>query len=107
MQNLGEMMRKAQEVQEKIADMQKRLIELEVVGQAGGGLVVATLNGKGEAKRMQIDASLLAPSEKEMLEDLVVAAINDAKAKIDGHIAFETEKMMSGLPLPPGMKLPF
>ena len=107
MQNLGDMMRKAQEVQQKIAEMQQRLTELEVIGQAGGGLVVATLNGKGEAKKIAIDPKAINPAEKEMLEDLVVAAFNDAKAKIDGHIAFETEKMMSSLPLPPGMKLPF
>ena len=105
--NIGKMMRQVQDMQAKMADMQSRLGDVEVTGQAGGGMVTVTMNGKAEMRRIIIDPKLLDVSEKEMLEDLIVAATNYAKAKAEAHIAGETEKMMGGLQLPPGVKLPF
>jgi DNA-binding YbaB/EbfC family protein len=105
--NIGKMMKQMQDMQGKMADMQNRLGDIEVAGQAGGGLVQVTMNGKAEMRKIIIDAKLLSPDEKEMLEDLIVAATNDAKTKAEAHIAGETEKMMGGLQLPPGVKLPF
>ena len=107
MKNMGQMMKQAQAMQQRMIDMQAKIAEIEKEGQAGGGLVKATLNGKGEARGCVIDKSLLDPNDVEMLEDLVVAAFNDAKKKIDEHVASETEKMMGGINLPPGLKLPF
>ena len=106
MKNIGQMMKQAQAMQQRMMDMQTKMGEIEKDGQSGGGMVVATLNGKGEARRIKIDKSLVDPSDVEMLEDLVVAAFNDAKKKIDDHVASETEKMMGGMNLPPGFKLP-
>lgn len=105
--NMGQMMKQVQDMQSKMNLMQAKLGETEMTGQAGGDLVVATMNGKGDLKKLKIDAKLVDPSDIEMLEDMVVAAIGDAKAKIDAMIAAETEKAMGGLKLPPGMKLPF
>lgn len=107
MLNIGQMMRQVQDMQTKMAQMQERLAEVEVTGQSGGGMVVATMNGKGDLKKIKLDPKLVEPAEIEMLEDLIVAACNDAKAKNDAQVAGETEKMMGGLKLPPGMKLPF
>ena len=107
MKNIGQMMKQAQAMQQKMMDMQARAAEVEKEGQAGGGLVKATLNGKGEARGCKIDKSLLDPAEGEVLEDLIVAAFNDAKKKVDDHMAGETEKMMGGMNLPPGFKMPF
>jgi DNA-binding YbaB/EbfC family protein len=107
MKNLGSMLKQAQAVQQKMAEMQEKLAALEVEGQAGGGMVKATLTGKNELKRLKIDKSLVDPNEVEMLEDLVVAACNDARAKVEAAVAEETQKLTAGLPLPPGMKLPF
>jgi DNA-binding YbaB/EbfC family protein len=106
MKNIGQMMKQAQAMQQRMMDMQAKIGEVEKDGQSGGGMVTATLNGKGEARRIKIDKSLVDPSDVEMLEDLVVAAFNDAKKKIDEHVAAETEKMMGGINLPPGFKLP-
>ncbi len=105
--NIAKMMKQVNEMQGKMADMQNRLGDVEVSGQSGGGLVAVTMNGKGEMRKINIDAKLIDPSEKEMLEDMIVAAANDAKAKAEAHVAGETEKMMGGLQLPPGVKLPF
>ena len=107
MKNLGNMLKQAQAMQAKMAEMQERLAALEIEGQAGGGMVRATISGKHELKRVKIDKSLVDPNEIEMLEDLVVAACNDARAKIEAAVAEETQKLTAGLPLPPGMKLPF
>jgi DNA-binding YbaB/EbfC family protein len=107
MKNLGEMMKQAQKMQAQMAEMQERLAELEISGSAGGGMVSITMNGKGEARRLTIDPSLAKADEVEVLEDLVVAAINDAKAKVERQVQEETQKMMGGLNLPPGLKLPF
>lgn len=105
--NMGQMMKQVQDMQGKMNLMQAKLGETELTGQAGGDLVVATMNGKGDLKKLKIDAKLVDPSDIEMLEDMIVAAIGDAKAKIDAMIAVETEKAMGGLKLPPGMKMPF
>ena len=107
MKNLGQMMQKVQEMQSRMGDMQARLADMEVSGQSGGGMITATLNGTGALRRMKIDPSLINPAEKEMLEDLIVAAVNDAKGKVDAAAESEMGKITGGLPLPPGFKLPF
>ena len=107
MKNIGRLMQQAQEMQAKMAEMQERMADIEVSGGAGGGMVTATLNGKGELRRLKIDPSLAEPAEVEVLEDLIVAAVNDAKAKVEVHVAEEMRKITGGLDLPPGMKLPF
>lgn len=104
--NIGQMMKQVQEMQSKMGEMQKRLAEAEVQGQAGGGMVSATMNGKSELKKIKIDPKLAVPAEIEMLEDLIVAACGDARQKAEDHMAAETEKIMGGLQLPPGVKLP-
>ena len=107
MKNLGQMMKQAQQMQTRMAELQARLGEMEVDGQSGGGLVRATLSGKGELRRLKIDPSLAKPDEVEVLEDLVVAAVNDARQRVDAMVAEEMSKLTGGLQLPPGMKLPF
>ena len=107
MKNIGKMMKQAQEMQSKMADMQARLETVEIDGAAGAGMVTATLTGKGELRRLKIDPALVDPSEVEVLEDLVIAAVNDAKAKVEAHVADEMKKVTGGLQLPPGMELPF
>ncbi len=107
MKNIGNMLKEAQKLQQRMLEMQQRLAETEMTGQSGGGLVTVVLNGKGEMKKVKIDKSLVDPNEVEILEDLIVAATNDAKSKIEAHIAAEMQKMTGGLPLPPGLKLPF
>ena len=107
MKNLGQLMKQAQEMQEKMGSFQESLAELNVSGSAGGGMVIASLNGKGEMRSLKLDPSLIDPSEIEILEDLVVAAHNDAKMKLEQLIQEKTSEMMGGFQLPPGMKLPF
>jgi len=107
MKNLGQMMKQAQQMQARMAELQARLSEMEVDGQSGGGLVRATLTGKGELRRLKIDPSLAKSDEVAVLEDLVVAAVNDARQRVDTMVAEEMGKLTGGLQLPPGMKLPF
>ncbi|NIA71295.1 YbaB/EbfC family nucleoid-associated protein [Pelagibius litoralis] len=107
MKNLGQMMKQAQAMQTKMAEMQDKLADLEVSGQAGGGMVKATLNGKSELRGLKIDPALVDPNDVEVLEDLVIAAVNDAKVKVEATVAEEMQKVTGGLSLPPGMKLPF
>lgn len=107
MKNLGQMMKQAQEMQSRMAEMQQRLQEAEVIGQAGGGMVRVTVNGKHEVRRVQIDPVLIDPAEAEVLEDLIAAAVNDARGKIEVHMQEEMQKLTGGLNLPPGFKLPF
>src|SRR5215470_20451125 len=83
LKDFGALMKQAQEMQQKLGELQERLAETEVVGQSGGGMVKVTLNGKNEARRVEIDPSLLAPDEKGVLEDLIVAAANDARVKVE------------------------
>ncbi|HRI89258.1 MAG TPA: YbaB/EbfC family nucleoid-associated protein [Hyphomicrobiaceae bacterium] len=105
MKDLMGMMKKAQELQAKMAQMQAELAALEVDGQAGGGMVKATLNGKGDVRGIKIDPSLLRPDEAEILEDLLIAAIADAKAKAESAMQAKMQEATAGLPIPPGMKL--
>jgi nucleoid-associated protein EbfC len=105
--NIGNMMRQVQDMQAKMAKMQDRLADTLFTGQAAGNLVTVTINGKGETKTVKLDPKAVDPSEIEMLEDLIVAACNDARTKMESDVAKETEQMMGGLKLPPGMKLPF
>jgi len=107
MKNLSQMMKQAQQMQERMAELQARLDQVEVAGQSGGGMVQVTLTGKGELRKLKIDKSLVDPAETEVLEDLIVAAFNDAKARVESHVAEEMGKLTGGLKLPPGMKLPF
>jgi DNA-binding YbaB/EbfC family protein len=107
MKNISNMLKEAQKLQQRMSEMQQRLEEVEVSGAAGGGLITVTLNGKGQMRQIKIDPALVVPAEVEMLEDLVVAATNDAKAKLDSQMQDEMGKLTGGLPLPPGFKLPF
>lgn len=94
-------------MQSRMAEMQTRLEQATVTGQSGGGLVKITLSGKGAMAGIAIDSSLLKPEEKEILEDLIAAAHTDAKTKVEAMMAQEMQSVTGGLPLPPGMKLPF
>ena len=107
MNNFGDMMKQAQEMQKKMKELQEELANLEVEGLSGGGLVSVKVNGKGEVKKIKIDPSLMKPEETEILEDLIVAAFNEAKKKAEEASAEEMKKMAGGLNLPPGFKLPF
>ena len=105
--NIEEIMKAAQNVQNELQKAQASLDAIEVEGASGGGLVRIKASAKGRIVSVAIDDSLLQPSEKTMLEDLIVAAFNDARAKADQVSAEEMSKMTAGLPLPPGFKLPF
>lgn len=105
--NLQKMMKQAQDMQQKMADMQARLEQEESDGTSGGGLVKIRINGKNMMLKVDIDASLMKPEEKEVLEDLLVAAYNDARGKVDANFSDQMSKMTSGMNLPPGFKLPF
>jgi len=107
MKSLEDIMAMAQNVQAELTKAQAGLDAIEVEGAAGGGLVKVRASAKGQIIGVEIDDSLLAVSEKQMLEHVVVAAFNDAKAKADNASNAEMSKMTSGLPLPPGFKLPF
>ena len=107
MKNLDEIMAMAQNVQAELQKAQANLDAIEVEGQSGGGLVKVKASAKGRIIGLSIDDSLIQPSEKQMLEDLVVAAFNDARAKADAASGTEMSKMTAGMPLPPGFKLPF
>jgi DNA-binding YbaB/EbfC family protein len=100
-------MKQAQQMQSKMADMQAKLAEVEMNGQSGGGMVAATMNGKGELKKIKLDNAVVDPDDIEMLEDLIIAAHNDAKGKVEAHAQEEMSKLTGGLNLPGGFKLPF
>ena len=104
--DIMKMMKQAKTMQDKMQAMQEEMADATVEGTSGGGMVKATLSGKGELTGLAIDPSLLVPDDVEILEDLLIAAHNDAKAKADQMMADKTQDMMSGLGLPPGMKLP-
>jgi DNA-binding YbaB/EbfC family protein len=106
MKNIGQMMKQAQKLQEKMNEMQEQLANTEVSGSSGGGMIEVTLNGKGEVRRVKIDPKVVDPAEAEMLEDLVMAAFNDAKAKVEAHVAEQMSQLTGGLKLPPGMQFP-
>ena len=105
--NLEDLMKAAQGVQEQLNHAQTTLDSVEVVGAAGGGLVKITATAKGRVVGVAIDDSLMQLSEKQMLEDLITAAFNDARGKADTVSSAEMSKLTAGLPLPPGFKLPF
>lgn len=107
MVNIGNMMKQAKELQKKMAVAQEKLNHIEVEGTSGGGVVRVTASAKGEIKKIFIDNSLFNENEKEILEDLIVAAINDAKQKGETATQEAMQSLTGGLPLPPGMKLPF
>ncbi len=107
MKNLGQMMKQVQDMQARMAETQAKLAEMEVPGASGGGMVKVTITGKGAVRSIKIDQSLMNPAETEVLEDLLVAALNDAKTKADEISSTEMNKLTGGLPLPPGFKLPF
>jgi DNA-binding YbaB/EbfC family protein len=104
--NIGQLMKQAQMMQENMRRMQEGLATLEVEGQSGAGMVKVQMTCKYQAKRVTIDPSLLA-EDREMLEDLIVAAFNDAAQKVEATIAEKMSGMTAGLGLPPGFKLPF
>jgi hypothetical protein len=103
---LGNLMKQAQQMQADMQKAQEELASMEVTGQSGGGLVTVTMTGKHEVRRVAIDDSLLA-DDKDMLEDLVAAAINDAVHKVESTTQERMAGLTSGINLPPGMKLPF
>ena len=107
MNNFGDMIKQAQEMQKKMKELQEGLANLEVEGSSGGGLVRITVTGKGEVKKIKIDPSLMKPEESEILEDLIVAAFNEAKKRSEEASAEEMKKLTGGLNLPPGFKMPF
>ena len=105
--DMAGMMKKAQEMQGKMAEMQESLSSITVTGESGAGLVKATATAKGELIGLEIDPSIFQPDEKEMVEDLILAAIKDAQARAAARSEQEMGRMAEGLGLPPGMKLPF
>lgn len=107
MKDIMGLMKQAQAMQSRMQEMQAEMERTEVEGQSGGGLVRVTLTGKGQMKGIAIDASLMKPEEKEIVEDLVVAAHEDARKKSERLMEEKMKSVTAGLPLPPGMKLPF
>lgn len=107
MKNLDDILKAAQNMQAEMEKAQATLDSVEVEGVAGGGLVKVKASAKGRMIGVDIDPSLLKPEDKGMLEDLITAAFNDARAKADAAAGQQMSKMTAGLPLPPGFKLPF
>ena len=105
--NLDEIMKAAANMQAELGKAQERLDQIEVEGISGGGMVRVRASAKGRILALTVDPSLVDPNAKEMLEDLIVAAFNDARVKADAAGAAEMGKLTAGMPLPPGMKLPF
>lgn len=105
--NFNQMMKQAQAMQANMQKAQAELANLEVVGESGGGMVKVTLNGRHEAKRVQIEPSVVAGEDREMLEDLLTAAFNDAVHKLEALVQEKMASLMSGMQLPPGVKMPF
>lgn len=106
MLNMGNMMKQAQMLQERMQKAQEEIANLECTGEAGAGLVKVTVNGRHEVRRVSIDDSLLS-DDKDMLEDLIAAACNDANRRVEEQSQQKMSAVTAGLPLPPGMKLPF
>ncbi len=104
MAGFSDLMQQAQEMQGRMAEFQEQLGKMEMKGEAGAGLVRVTLNGKAEMIGLKIDESLLKPGEGEILEDLVVAAFGDAKAKVEAAMQDKMKELTGGMPLPPGFK---
>ncbi len=106
MKNIGQMMKQAQQMQEKMQEMQERLADHEVTGYSGGGMLTVTMNGKGEVRRVKIDPKLVDPEDVEVLEDLMLAACNDAKSKVEQYSQEQMQELTGGMQLPPGFKFP-
>lgn len=107
MKNLGNMLKQAQQMQSKMGEMKEQLDAYEAEGQSGAGMVRITMNGKGDLKGIKIDPTLLKPEDAEVVEDLISAAFSDAKGKVDAYKKEKMGELTGGLPLPPGMELPF
>lgn len=107
MKDLMGLMKQAKEMQSKMQSMQEEMAQLTVTGSSGAGMVTVTLSGQGHMQAVTIDPSIVNQGEGEMIEDLVIAAHNDAKNKLDQAMAEKTQAMTAGMQLPPGMKLPF
>jgi len=107
MRDIMGMMGKVKDMQAKMEQMQAEIAALEVTGQSGGGLVTVTMTGKGDLKGLKIDPSLFKEDDVEILEDLIIAAHKDAKDKAEALMVEKTRELTAGLPIPPGMKLPF
>ena len=105
MDNLGQMLKKAGELQAKMAELQERMAAVEVTGTSGGGMVRVTLSGKGEARKISIDPAIA--NDTEVMEDLIVTAFNDAKSKVEAQMAEKMGELTGGMGLPPGLRLPF
>jgi len=106
-QNIGALMRQAQELQANMQKAQQELAQLEVVGESGGGMVKVTMNGRHEVSRVRIDRTVGAGGDIEMLEDLIAAACNDATRRAGEAAQKKMSGLMGGMPLPPGLKMPF
>ncbi len=107
MKNLAGLMKQASQMQSKMADMQERVALMSADGSAGNGLVTLTLSGKGELRALHIDPKLADPADTETLQDLILAAHQDAKAKVEAMLQAEMSRVTGGLNLPPGLSLPF
>lgn len=107
MKDLLGLMGKAKEMQAKFQAMQEEIAMMEATGQAGGGMVKVTITGKFEMKKLDIDPSLFKEDDVEILEDLIIAAHNDAKGKVEYEVNAKMQEMTAGLPIPPGLKFPF
>jgi hypothetical protein len=104
--NIGNLMKQAQAMQENMAKAQAEIVNIEVIGESGGGMVKITMNGRHEVKRVQIEAAV-SGEDREMLEDLIAAAANDAVHMVEARVQEKMASVTAGLQLPPGMKLPF
>ena len=107
MNNMSQIMKQAKAMQEKMAEMQKKIEETEIEGSSGGGVVKIVMNGKHEVKNLFIDPSIVNSDEKEVLEDLIIAALNDVNKKIAENTNDQLGSISGGMGLPPGFKLPF
>lgn len=105
--DIMKMMGKARELQSRMAELQEEMKAVEMTGEAGAGAVKATVNGQMSLTALDIEAAMLKPEEKEIVEDLIIAAVADAKAKVEVAVQEKTQGMMGDMGLPPGMKLPF
>jgi len=105
--NIGNLMKQAQQLQANMQRAQAEIATIEVTGEAGGGMAKVTMSGKHEVRRVVLDPSIVSADDKEMLEDLIAAAINDAVQKVERTTQEKMSSLMGGMNLPPGMKLPF
>jgi len=107
MKNMAKMMQQAQKMQSKMQEFQDGLTELEIYGSSGGGMVNVVINGKADVKKIDVDKNLVDPEDKEVMEDLIVAALADAKSKMEEEVNKRMSDITGGMQLPPGMSLPF